>query len=65
MSIIICKGCRGQFHGDEFGESTDFDFHDCPAGIPMDMTLSFDEWMEKAHAHAAEWRRENGIEDDA
>ena len=29
MSIIICKGCGQEFDGDRFGESPDFDMHEC------------------------------------
>ena len=29
MSRITCSGCGARFEGDRFGESVDFDQHDC------------------------------------
>ena len=29
MSIVKCSGCGRRFNGDRFGESVDFDQHEC------------------------------------
>jgi hypothetical protein len=29
MAIVICSECGCRFEGDRFGESVDFDHHDC------------------------------------
>ena len=32
MTTVICSGCNARFDGDKFGESVDFDQHECLTG---------------------------------
>lgn len=46
MSSVICKQCRGEFPGDGYGESLEFDMHDCPAMPPMLPFKEGESWEE-------------------
>ena len=31
MGVIICSGCNQEFECDSYGDSPEFDMHDCPS----------------------------------
>ena len=49
--MIICKQCKEKFPCDEFGESPDFDGHDCPSTLRVHKGESWEAYKARCDAH--------------
>jgi len=47
MSKIRCSNCKAIFEGDQFGESPDFDHHEC-SGVAEE---KFERWVDETRAN--------------
>jgi len=50
MVSVKCSGCGATFTGNEHGDSSDFDSHDCPAVLSVQPGESFEDYKARCAA---------------